>query len=105
MFEFNGKQYKSRTEAGIDLVNQGKSIKEAAILVGVSYQTIYVNTKGKENRQKLLSKLRAKKLLASNRSYSKAEIARRTGLSKKTISKICNEIKTVASEVVTSEDD
>jgi predicted transcriptional regulator len=88
-FVFEGTEYASKTACAIHLVNDlNKTVKEAAATVGCSYQTIYVNTVGKEARAKQMAKLQAKRLISSKREYSKAEISRRTGLGEKTIRKL-----------------
>jgi len=92
MFVLNGVEFASKTAAGLSLLEAGKSVKEAAATVGVSYQTIYVNGPGKAKRQKLMAKMQAKKLISSKRSYSKAEVARRTGLGEKTIRKMWTKV-------------
>lgn len=81
-FTFQGVEYRSATVCGIHLVKDlGKSVKEAASMLGLSYQTIYTKTKGKKARAKLEAKYHAKRLLKSKRKYTLAEIERRTGLS------------------------
>ena len=50
MFVLNGVEFASKTAAGLSLLEAGKSVKEAAATVGVSYQTIYVNGPGKAKR-------------------------------------------------------
>jgi len=95
-FMLAGVEFASKTAAAISLVDAGKSVKEAAATVGIAYQTVYVNTKGKEARQRQMAKLQAKRLISSKRKYSKAEIGRRTGLGDKTIRKMFNVVAGVA---------
>jgi len=97
MFQRDGKDYASKTACAVELVAGGMSIKEAAVTVGCSYQTVYVNVSkefggGKETRLKQIAKRQAKKLAMSKRKYTKSEIARRTGLGEKTVRKIFNQI-------------
>ena len=46
----DGVKYNSATAAAVALVKAGKSISEAAKATGITYQTVYANTKGKKKR-------------------------------------------------------
>jgi hypothetical protein len=99
-FNLNGTEFASKTAAAISMVEAGKSVKEAAATVGIAYQTVYVNTKGKEARVSQMAKRQAKKLISSKRKYSKAEVARRTGLGEKIVRKMFTMVAGNAPEVV-----
>ena len=87
-FTYQDKEYNSKTACAVALVEGGLSVKVAAASVGIAYQTVYVNTVGKKNRQRQMAKRRAKKLASSKRKYSQKEIAKRTGLGKDTVRSI-----------------
>ena len=91
-FTYDGKDYQSKTACAVALVGAGMSVKVAAATVGIAYQTVYVNTVGKEKRVKQLAKRQAKKLAMSKRNYSKKEISRRTGLGEKAVRNIFKKI-------------
>ena len=78
MFQYQGKDYASKTACAVSLVDGGMSVKVAAATVGIAYQTVYVNTLGKDKRLKQLAKRQAKRLAMSKRNYSQAEVRRRT---------------------------
>lgn len=86
MFKYHGKEYNSKTQAGIDLViHHKKTIREASKELGITYQSIYMNLPekfggGKENRMKQMMAINARRLMKSKKNYSKEEIAKRTGL-------------------------
>lgn len=112
-FMYEDKEYNSKTACAIELVNGGLSVKVAAASVGIAYQTVYVNTVGKKNRQRQMAKRQAKKLASSGKNYSQKEIVKRTGLGKDTVRSIFKNIvgntapvvakKTVVESVKTTE--
>lgn len=75
-----GVSYKSRTEAAKALVAAGKSLTEAAAATGMTYQTVYANTKGSDKVNKRRAKYRVLALGKSGKRTS-GEIAKKTGLS------------------------
>ena len=78
--KIDGVQYKSRTEAAKAMVAAGKTLAEAAAATGMTYQTVYANTKGAEKVNKRRVKYR---VLAMGKSGNRTsgEIAKKTGLS------------------------
>ena len=78
--KIDGVQYKSRTEAAKAMVAAGKTLAEAAAATGMTYQTVYANTKGAEKVNKRRAKYR---VLAMGKSGNRTsgEIAKKTGLS------------------------
>jgi len=75
-----GVEYKSRTEAAKALVASGKTLAEAAAATGMTYQTVYANTKGAEKVNKRRAKYRVLSLGRGGKRTS-GEIAKKTGLS------------------------
>lgn len=76
----DGVKYKSATAAAVALVEAGKSLSEAAKATGITYQTVYANTKGKEKRAKAAARRRVLALGAKGK-LSAGEIATKVGLS------------------------
>lgn len=76
----DGVQYKSRTAAAIAFVEAGKSISDAAKASGVTYQTVYANTKGKAKRAKAAARRRVIALGRKGK-MTAGEIATKVGMS------------------------
>lgn len=94
-----GVKYKSRTEAAKAMVAAGKTLAEAAEATGMTYQTVYANTKGAEKVNKRRAKYR---ILAMGKSGKRttSEIAKKTGLS---VSKVVAILKGAKISTVTKE--
>lgn len=95
----DGVKYESRTAAAKALVAAGKTLAEAAEATGMTYQTVYANTKGAEK----VSKRRANyRVLAMGRRGKKTpgEIAKKTGL---TVSAVVALLKKHSIAIVTKE--
>lgn len=75
-----GVQYTSRTAAAKALVAAGKTLAEAATATGMTYQTVYANTKGAEKVGTRRTKYR---VLAMGKTGKRTagEIAKKCGLS------------------------
>jgi hypothetical protein len=73
-----GIEYDSRTAAARVMVASGKSLNDAAKATGMTYQTVYANTTGKD---KVKSRKTAYRILSLGRSGNKTvdEIAKKTG--------------------------
>jgi len=95
----DGVQYKSRTEAAKALVAAGKTLSEAAEATGMTYQTVYANTKGAE---KVATRRAKYRVLAMGKSGKRTagEIAKKCGLS---ASKVVAILKGAKITVVTKE--
>lgn len=76
----DGVEYSSRTAAAKALVAAGKSLKEAAKATGMTYQTVYANTKGAEKAAGRRVKYRILSLGKSGK-RSAGEIAEKVGVS------------------------
>ena len=85
-FSIRGVKFASRTAAAQEMVANGMSITDSARMSGLTYQTVYVNTVGVEKTAKRLAKYRAIRLAKSSRNLSLAEIARKVGMPKSTVS-------------------
>lgn len=96
----DGVTYPSRIAAAKALVAVGKSISEAAKLTGITYQTVYVNTKGAEKGAVRRTKYRILSLGKSN-SSTVGEIAKKTGVS---ASKIVALLKTAGIPILSKEE-
>lgn len=75
-----GVEYKSATKAAVALVAAGKTITEAAAILGVTYQTVYVATIGAANVKPRRDMYRVLGF-AKRGKKSVGEIATKTGLS------------------------
>jgi DNA-binding CsgD family transcriptional regulator len=75
-----GVEYKSRTAAARALVESGKTLSEAAAATGMTYQTVYANTKGLEKVNTRRAKYRVLALGRKGK-RSASEIAQKTGMS------------------------
>jgi len=76
----DGVKYDSATAAAVALVEAGKSLSEAAKATGITYQTVYANTRGKEKRVEAAARRR---VLAHGQKgkLSADEIATKVGMS------------------------
>lgn len=54
----DGVKYDSATAAAVALVEAGNSLSDAAKATGITYQTVYANTKGKEKRAEAAARRR-----------------------------------------------
>jgi DNA-binding CsgD family transcriptional regulator len=95
----DGVDYKSPTAAAVALVAAGKTISEAAAATGITYQTVYANTKGAE---KAAARRVGYQVLALGKrgKRSPSEIAKKTGMS---VPKIVAMLKNAGIVVVTKE--
>lgn len=92
-----GVQYKSRTEAAKALVAAGKTLSEAASATGMTYQTVYANTKGADKVNQRRAKYRVLAMGKSGK-RSPGEIAKKVGLN---VSKVVAILKGAKITVVT----
>jgi hypothetical protein len=83
-FTFEGTEYKSKTAAAIAIMGTGKTMSEAADIVGITYQTVFANTKGLEKRKVNMGKKRAVSLAKTGK-YGIKDLAERTSLTPSTI--------------------
>ena len=97
--KIDGVQYKSRTEAAKAMVAAGKTLAEAAAATGMTYQTVYANTKGAE---KVATRRAKYRVLAMGKSGKRtaSEIAKKVGLN---VSKVVAILKGAKINVVTKE--
>lgn len=75
-----GVKYSSATAAAVALVESGKSLSEAAKATGITYQTVYANTKGKEKRAEAAARRRVV-AHGEKGKLTAGEIATKVGLS------------------------
>jgi DNA-binding CsgD family transcriptional regulator len=75
-----GVEYKSRTAAAVAMVAAGKTLTEAAEALGMTYQTVYANTKGATKVGARRAMYRVLALGKSGRRTA-SEIAKKTNLS------------------------
>jgi len=97
--KIDGVQYNSRTEAAKAMVAAGKTLAEAAAATGMTYQTVYANTKGSDKVNKRRVKYRVLALGKSGKLTS-GEIAKKTELSTSAVVAI---LKKNNIEIVTKE--
>jgi len=97
--KIEGVEYKSRTAAAKALVAAGKTLAEAAEMTGMTYQTVYANTKGSD---KVAGRRAKYRVLALGRKGKRtaSEIAKKTGMS---VSKIVAMLKKNGIAIVTKE--
>ena len=95
----DGVQYKNPTVAAKALVAAGKTLSEAAEATGISYQTVYANTKGEDKVKVRRAKYR---VLAMGKSGKRtaSEIAKKVGLN---VSKVVAILKGAKITVLTKE--
>lgn len=95
----DGVQYKNPTKAAIALVAAGKSLSEAAKATGISYQTVYANTKGADKVGARRSRYRVLAMGKTGRRTA-SEIAKKVGLN---VSKVVAILKGAKITIVTKE--
>jgi DNA-binding CsgD family transcriptional regulator len=94
-----GVEYKSPTAAAVALVAAGKTISQAAEATGITYQTVYANTKGAEKAAARRVGYQAL-ALGKRGKRTASEIAKKTGMS---VPKIVAMLKNAGIVVVTKE--
>lgn len=94
-----GVEYKSRTDAAKALVAAGKTLTEAADATGMTYQTVYANTKGADKVGKRRARYRVLSMGKSGKRTA-SDIAKKTGLS---VSAVVSLLKKNGVVVVTKE--
>lgn len=95
----DGTTYASPTKAAIALVASGKTIAQAASATGITYQTVYANTKGAEKAAARRVGYQAL-ALGKRGKRTASEIAKKTGMS---VPKIVAMLKNAGIVVVTKE--
>lgn len=76
----DGVKYDSATAAAVALVEAGNSLSDAAKATGITYQTVYANTKGKEKRAEAAARRRVL-ALGQKGKLTVGEIATKVGMS------------------------
>jgi predicted transcriptional regulator len=95
-----GVQYSSPTAAAIALVASGKTITEAATLTGITYQTVFANTKGADKATARRAKYRVLSMGKTGKK-SPSEIAKKCNLS---VSAVVSMLKKNSITIVTKSD-
>jgi hypothetical protein len=80
-FTFDNVEYASKTACAVVLMTIGKTMSEAAKAVGITYQTLFANTKGAAARKICANKKRVVKLAKTGK-YGISDLSTRTGLTK-----------------------
>ena len=92
-FVYEGVEFKSKAQAGVEFVNAGVSIREAAVILGCTYHTIYnALDKGKVYHNAVVKAVKLMRVSKTKR-FEFKDIAKATGLAEDSIIKTWKRIK------------